>query len=359
VSGSAAERALYAFAFWTKRRDTAATDAVRAGLSPGELADAQELYLVPGVSEALWEMPESELQARMLGLAGKARTPLVRRRPMTLVEWGRSGVPSGPDAYVLEHKSVVAPSLVDLGSFTGYLAVVGVRDLQGDVLDLGSMDATVADFQAGRLQWFLTDAHSDRASDVVAEVTDAALDATGLRIKAAWLATERAQQLRGLVKAGVRLGLSIDYFPVVSEPDGKGGRILSEVVIVGGALTPKPANPLAVVVEGKATSPLAAALPNSAPCGDLYATMQAESERRDPARARLQRMAEVVAASWVSPALAKAIGVEAAYRLVEGAAELAAARQVEGDPMGELERERWEASNRYSSDLAAWMERNR
>jgi hypothetical protein len=365
VSGSAAERALYAFAFWTKRRDTAATDAVRAGLSPGELADAQELYLVPGVSEALWEMPESELQARMLGLAGKARTPLVRRRPMTLVEWGRSGVPSGPDAYVLEHKSVVAPSLVDLGSFTGYLAVVGVRDLQGDVLDLGSMDATVADFQAGRLQWFLTDAHSDRASDVVAEVTDAALDATGLRIKAAWLATERAQQLRALVRAGVRLGLSIDYFPVAAEPDGKGGRRLSEVVIVGGALTPKPANPLAVVVEGKAgggtehTRVLHASLPASAPCGDLYATMQAESERRDPARARLQRMAEVVAASWVSPALAKSIGVEAAYGLVEGAAELAAARKVEGDPMGELERERWEASNRYSSDLAAWMERNR
>jgi hypothetical protein len=134
---------------------------------------------------------------------------------------------------------------------------------------------------------------------------------------------------------------------------------LSEVLIVGGALTPKPANPLAVVVEGKATTALAAALPASAPCGDIYLTMQAESERRDPARARLQRMAEVVAASWVSPALAKSIGVEAAYRLVEGAAEVAASRQVEGDPVRERERARWEQANRYSYDLAEWMERNR
>jgi HK97 family phage prohead protease len=259
--------------------------------------------------------------------------------------------------------ATLAPGLVDLGSFTGYLAVIGVRDLQGDVLDLASMDATVADFQAGRLQWFITDAHSDRASDVVAEVTDAALDATGLRIKASWLATERAQQLRALVRAGVRLGLSIDYFPVAAEPDGKGGRILSEVVIVGGALTPKPANPQAVVVEGKATVPLASeigiseALPASAPCGDLYATMQAESERRDPARRRREREDELLASvSWPPASFDRQTRLE----LLAGVAEAKAAERVDAaDPMGQFERVRWEQANRYSSDLAAWMERNR
>jgi HK97 family phage prohead protease len=250
----------------------------------------------------------------------------------------------------------LAPGLVDLGSFTGYLAVVGNRDLQGDFLDLGSMDATVADFQAGRLQWFITDAHSDRASDVVAEVTDATLDATGLRIKAAWLATERAQQLRALVRAGVRLGLSIDYFPVAAEPDGKGGRRLSEVVIVGGALTPKPANPLAVVVEGKATSPLVAALPASAPCGDLYLTMQAESERRDPARARRRREDELLAGvSWPPATFDRATRLA----LLENVARSKAAEWVAADPVRERERTRWEAANRYSADLARWMDANR
>jgi HK97 family phage prohead protease len=253
--------------------------------------------------------------------------------------------------------ATLAPSLVDTGSFTGYLAVIGNRDLQGDMLDLGSMDASLAEYKAGQIRWLLTDAHSDRASDVVAEVVDAALDATGLRIKAVWLPTDRAQALRGMVRAGVRLGLSIDYFPVASEPDGRGGRILSEVRIVGGALTPKPANPLAVVVEGKATAPLAAALPSSAPCGDLYATMQAESERRDPARRRREREDELLAGvSWPPASFDR----QTRLALLAGVAEAKAAEQAAvADPMGQFARARWEQANRYSSDLAAWLEANR
>jgi HK97 family phage prohead protease len=332
VTTALVTRSAAAALYWARRRDDDAIVGSLHGLSE------DERLAVRGVLQArtLSNLTDDELLKLMLELGSKqAKVLQAERKSAVLVD---------------------APS--DLGSFSGYLAVIGNRDLQGDMLDLGSMDATVADWTAGKYQWFITDSHSDRASDVVAEVVDAALDATGLRIKAVWLATERAQELRALVRVGVRLGLSIDYFPVAGEPDS-GGRRLSEVLIVGGALTPKPANPLAVVVEGKATTPLAAALPASAPCGDLYRTMQAESERRDPARARLQQMAEVVAASWVSPALAKSIGVEAAYRLVEGAAELAAARQAEGDPVGQLERARWEQANRYSADLAAWLDAHR
>jgi HK97 family phage prohead protease len=222
MTNTQAERAAAAALYWARetRRDDESIRGAVAHLGPEDLTETRAIL----AAGTLANLSDEQLIERMVGLAVKVLE--------------------------VERKSVMVQAPPDTGSFTGYLAVIGNRDLQGDVIGPVAMDATVADFQAGKLRWFITDSHSDRASDAVAEVAEAALDPTGLLIKAGWLATEQAQTLRAMVAAGVRLGLSIDYLPVAFYPDGQ-GRVLTDITIVGGALTPKPANPLAVVIEGK------------------------------------------------------------------------------------------------------------
>jgi HK97 family phage prohead protease len=241
----------------------------------------------------------------------------------------------------VEHKSMTA---TDLGSFTGYLAVIGNRDEQGDTIELGALDATVAAFRAGRRKWFLTDAHSDRASDVVAEVVDARLDAKGLWVAAWWMDSTRAQELRKIVRAGARLGLSIDYFVVRSRLDDQGGRLLAEVIVLGGAITPIPANGLAVITEGKG-GPLA-------PVVDVFADVQAR-RRVDPEREREDRM--LAAASWPPPHWDRDLRLS----LITELAELKAAREVDADAERARVRARWERQNAYSADLACWLAAHR
>jgi hypothetical protein len=317
--------------FWLKRGDDAAAASVVAGMSPGELAEARDVYQVAGVAEALYELPEAELQGRMVGLAAKSR------------------VPPGLERKTLTATDVTVETGSDLGSFSGYLATFS-RDAGGDTIAPQALEQTVRDFNEGRRRWLITDTHSDSASDVVAEVDSAELDSVGLRITAKWLGSDRAQALRQMVLDGAALGLSIDY-AAEARPDGAGGRLLTLVSVCGGAITNKPMNGQAIITEGKTAAGRAVAL--AAPVVDLYADVQAR--HADPDRDRLRRMAEVVAASWVSPALAKSIGTRAAYTLVMDAAERAAARQVERDP----ERERWEADNAYSYAMHEWLRTHR
>jgi HK97 family phage prohead protease len=373
---TSAERALYALSFWLKRRDVDAVCDVMAGVSEAERAEMRSTMDVPGVMRALYDMPEPELRARMLGLASKAHQPLVqtRRRAMTLTELARSGVPSGPQAYVVERKIIdggEAKSMTAIeappgaGSFEGYAATWldrGGPDQGGDVIAPGSFAEWVQEVNSGdRVVPIVAGGdtgHSNAPLAVVGRVVQAREDATGLWISASMSTDPDAQLLRQKITSGALTGLSILYTPaatrMVTLPSGQEARELSGPIVVHHvALTPVPMNTSARIVGAKAGG----AWTPTAPIVDIYA--QAQARHRDPDRDRLRRMAEVVAASWVSPGLAAAIGTQAAYDLVMGAAEAKAARELQGDPERARQRERWEQANRYSSDLAAWMAANR
>jgi HK97 family phage prohead protease len=193
-----AERAAMAATFWARlprRNDDAIRGAV-AGLSPGDQAEVRDILTV-GVFESL---SDEELLERMHALA--AKTASEHKVAPTEVK-----------------TATFNPTSTDVGTFSGYISTFGNRDLQGDTVVVGAFDRTLADFQAGRIHWLITDSHSDYGTDVVGEVKAAATDAQGLRIEAVWMPTERAQQLRSMVLSGARLGLSIDYL-VKGSPTG-------------------------------------------------------------------------------------------------------------------------------------------
>jgi HK97 family phage prohead protease len=270
-------------------------------------------------------------------------------------------------ALVAEHKTMVAPEAppdagtgMDAGTFSGYLAAY-VRDLQGDTLEHGAMDESLAEWKAGRIRWLLTDAHSDRASDVVAEVTAADLDSHGLRVTAKWLPTGRAQMLRAMAKAGIPLGLSIDYFADQSYPDGIGGRVLTAVRIVGGAITPKPANPLARIFEGKAAAPVAGVVvdQDTVELAQLEQWAEESSARRD-----LSFLAGLPSEVWRGVAdtleAQEAKALEADLLAWAASPEVAAA--VHRDPgveAAELVKRRWDQANEYGLDLYMWKAAHR
>ena len=232
-----------------------------------------------------------------------------------------------------------APATTDSGSFVGYLAA-WQRDLGGDMIEPAAIDATLSDFRAGRIRWLLTDAHSPKASDVVAVVDAAAPDARGLRIEARWTGSAAAQALRGMARNGVPLGLSIDYVPRSWRPDGDGGRVLTDVHIVGGAIVTAPMNPAAMIISGKSGASVA-------PVVDVFADAQA-------------RQAKILAAAaWPPAELVDALGVDAAYGLLEGAARAKAAQTVQSDPERARSQARWKRDNDYSNALSAWMAAHR
>ncbi len=153
-----------------------------------------------------------------------------------------------------------------------------------------------------------------------------------------------AQALRQMVRNGAKLGLSIDYLTDASRPDGKGGRLLDQITVVGGAVTPKPMNPMAVITEGKAGDGA-----SWAPVVDLYADAQRQAELvRTPDQIADDRL--LAAAQWPPRGM---FDRKTALSLIRGAALARAARQP--DDAGDLARARWQQANEYSLDLAGWM----
>jgi hypothetical protein len=232
------------------------------------------------------------------------------------------------------------------GEFVGYLAGFN-RDHGGDVIGPGAMDQTVADFRAGRLSWLLTDGHADPndTSGVVAYVTDAELDSTGLRVRGNWLPTEKAQRLRQMATAGAPLGLSIDYLVDAWRPDGRGGRVLDRITVTGGAVVRTPMNSAARITESKGGG----AFPASVPVVDVFNGVQAQAERNNPQRQAEDRMLE--AASWPPPHFDR----ETRLALIRGAADAKAVRQAPADDGEARRRARWEKANEYSYALARTM----
>jgi len=294
----------------------------------------------------------------------------------TLVPFAAPGPPmTAPELSALrqaEHKIVAgecktvlmpdAPPVTSMGDFWGIANVTGVRDRQGDTTLPGSFVRTAGDLNAGRVAWAVTRQHTGDPAEVVAWIDQARETEQGLEVHGFWTSDPVAQQLRAKVAAGARLSLSITYLAPGARPDGQGGRILPEVDVTSIAITNDPASPGSYIRAGKSAGALARSWPRppeTVPVVDLYADAQQQAERRNPDRDRARHMASVVsAAGWPPPELTAAIGTEAAYGLIMGAAAAKAARVSEDDG-DRIERERWQAANRYSAALSQWMAEHR
>jgi HK97 family phage prohead protease len=332
VTTAVVERAAHAALYWSQpcRRSEAAVRAVVDGLS-----DAERLQVCGILAGGeLDRLTDDELLGKMHELATKAR-PIENK----IAE------PEGKSAPA----AALPMTSTDAGSFSGYLAVVGNRDHQGDTILPGALDATLREFQAGGIRWAITDSHSEAGSDVVAAVQAAAVDGHGLRIEAAWMPTERAQQLRAMVRAGAQLGLSIDYYPTRTRSDGKGGRLLEDVTVIGGAITPHPANPLAIIVSGKGA---AGGFTRVLTVSESILEGSARRERESPQRRAEDAM--LAAASWPPPHFDR----ETRLALIRGAAEAKARRELAGDPERAQAQRRRDQANDYSTAMQRWFTEN-
>jgi hypothetical protein len=82
--------------------------------------------------------------------------------------------------------------------------------------------------------------------------------------------------------------------------------------------------------------------------------------RRDPAAARLRRKAAILAASsWPPPELVASLGVEAAYKLLDGASKAHVDRERVADPEQVQAQRRRDQANDYSNAIVAWMREHR
>jgi HK97 family phage prohead protease len=239
------------------------------------------------------------------------------------------------------------------GTFEGYANRTGVRDRQLDTTLPGSFARTAADLNSGRVAWAVTREHTSDPAEVLGWITQAKETPEGLWVAGTWAPDPVAQQLRAAVAAGAPLSLSITYIARGTQPDGAGGRLLSDIDVTSIAVTNDPANSGSFILGGKGAAPES---PQSAPIADLYAAIQAESVRRDPDRDRIRRENELLAAvPWPPPGM---FDRETSLALIRGATAAKAAR-LPADDGDRIAAERRERDNAYSNGLAAWMAANR
>jgi HK97 family phage prohead protease len=213
----------------------------------------------------------------------------------------------------------------------------------------GAFSAAVAQVNAGRLVLPLTDGHDyEDVSATIGRVVEAKEDHVGLWIRAALSGDEHAQRLRP--KLG-NVGLSIGYRMLTpAQPRPGGGRNLHAIDLLHVAVTPSPMNAQTRVLSVKT----AAGNVSWAPVLTVAQNTAVEAHRNDPDRAQRERMAAVVAGSWLSPALKAVLSVEDAYGLVESATAAKAARQAVPDEALRLRQARRDRDNAYSNAMSAW-----
>jgi HK97 family phage prohead protease len=232
------------------------------------------------------------------------------------------------------------------GTFEGYANRTGVRDGQLDTTLPGSCVRTAADLNSGRVAWAVAREHTSDPAEVLGWITQAKETEQGLWVAGTWAPNPVAQQLRAAVAAGAPLSLSITYIPRGIQPDGAGGRLLSDIDVTSIAITNDPANSGSFILAGKGG---AVAVAVAASIADEFASIQAESVRRDPDRDRIRREDELLrSVSWPPPGM---FDRKTALSLLEGAAVARARREAEGDP----ERAREQAgTNARTGTASTW-----
>jgi hypothetical protein len=139
-----------------------------------------------------------------------------------------------------------------------------------------------------------------------------------------------------------------------------GGRC-TRVAVFGGAITPRPANGLATIIEGKLATVISQGAPvvrQWAPVVTVEEAIAQGAARRDPDRDRLRRMAKALeAAGWPPPELVAQIGLETAHGMLEHAAAAKAMRQAAHDPARAAAAAKRDRDNAYAYGLQDAMAR--
>jgi HK97 family phage prohead protease len=167
------------------------------------------------------------------------------------------------------------------GELDGYGVFFNNIDLGDDVALPGSAKKTLADRQASGRPWPLIADHELKTDGVVGSARDAREDNLGVRLRAEFASTQKAQDLRTLVLEGHVDGMSITYEPLrhhFGQKSGQQVRFLDEIRIHEFTITPFPMNPQARIISAKAGDP-------EKPYGDVtYADpgYQADKKKRYP-----------------------------------------------------------------------------
>jgi HK97 family phage prohead protease len=143
------------------------------------------------------------------------------------------------------------------GSLEGYASVFGNIDMVGDVVMPGAFRKTISDWRHASQPMPLTVDHNLTTDGLIGSVSDLAEDSHGLKFKARFSRSDKAQRVRQDIIDGHLRGTSFIYEPIRSEPgrfDGKTVRFLQElrlheITIASGPLI---VNKLAVVTSAKA-----------------------------------------------------------------------------------------------------------
>jgi len=116
----------------------------------------------------------------------------------------------------------------DSGTFTGYAAKFGEKNLHNEIVRPGAFARTIADHAKRGIAPAMLWGHDQ--SEPIGTWIDLREDATGLAVTGKLVtATRRGQEALALLKAGALSGLSIGFRAKNSTRDAKGTRILHDL----------------------------------------------------------------------------------------------------------------------------------
>ena len=154
----------------------------------------------------------------------------------------------------------------EAGTFTGYVAVTGNRDLGGDIIEPGAFAKTLKDHDGKLILLESHDAWSGTRSRL--GIMQLSEDKRGLKVEkgeinlAKQIGQDAYADLKFYQEKGLPLGMSIGYDPVQkfyeTDKNGQTTRRLKEVALWEGSLVTFPMNPKARVTGVKAWEGMAA-----------------------------------------------------------------------------------------------------
>jgi len=156
---------------------------------------------------------------------------------------------------LLAPQELKAAAISPAGQFTGYLAVIGNKDGNGDVIDRGAFTKTLNDAYQSKARagsgYVFPMLWQHNNTEPIGGFTSAEEDSRGLHVRGQIdMDTPLGQRAYSAARKGYMRGLSIGY-DVVKSIYGKDARHLTEVKVWEGSLVSFPANVDAVISEIK------------------------------------------------------------------------------------------------------------